>query len=430
MTQTEITTMYYSQLFSRLALIAASLCLIANAQAYKALDRTIAVVEEDVVLRSELDQRILHLSRKQPNILIDERVTKEVLDQLITEKLQLVIAKRVKIQASKEEVDKRVEEIKKLAEAEKISFDEYLQRDNLNEKTLRQTIKESIVLREVQEGNINSRIRVSEREIDEYLSSAAGQNWLQVRYKLSHILLPFEGNNDSRSIKKAQDIIKKINGTDQTFADLAATYSKGPNASKGGDLGWRAKEQLPELFVEQASRLKPNQITAPFRSNAGIHILKLDQRSGAEPVMIKQFKVRHILIKPSPLFTDREAKEKAEMIYEELVDGADFQELAREYTEDIGSKQSGGDLDWSRPGQFVPAFEEVMKSTEIGDISKPFRSTFGWHILKVDATRLEDMFDVVKRNQVVSILRQRRFQDELQQWIKELREDAYIEILI
>ncbi len=146
--------------------------------------------------------------------------------------------------------------------------------------------------------------------------------------------------------------------------------------------------------------------------------------------MVKQFKVRHILIKPSALFTDKEAKTKADTIYQKIVDGADFEELAREYSEDIGSKQSGGDLSWSRPGQFAPAFEKAMQTTPIGQISDPFRSEFGWHILKVDATRTEDMFDVVKRNQVVSILRQRRFQDELQQWIKELREEAYIEVLI
>jgi len=130
------------------------------------------------------------------------------------------------------------------------------------------------------------------------------------------------------------------------------------------------------------------------------------------------------------LFTDKEAKAKADTIYQKIVIGTDFKELAREYSEDIGSKQSGGDLSWSRPGQFAPAFEQVMQITPVGQVSEPFRSTFGWHILKVDATRTEDMFDVVKRNQVVSILRQRRFQDELQQWIKELREEAYIEVLI
>jgi peptidyl-prolyl cis-trans isomerase SurA len=422
--------MYYIKTILRFFLIATSLFLIQNSQAYEALDRTVAVIEDDVILLSELDQRIEHLSRKQPNIEITDKIKIEVLDQLITEKLQLRIAKRLNFKVSQADIKQRINEIKALAQSENISFEDYLIREHLTEKTLQQTIKETIALQRVQEGNINNRIRVTEREIDEYLASAVGQDSLKVRFLLSHILLPFDNNDDTKSIQKAQEIIKTLKDTDQSFASLAATYSKGPNASKGGDLGWRAKEQLPGLFIEQVSNLEPNQLTAPFRSNAGIHILKLIQRGGVEPVMVKRFKVRHILVKPSVLFTDKEAKTKADTIYQQLLDGADFKELAREYSEDIGSKQSGGDLSWSRPGQFVPAFEKVMQATAIGQTSEPFRSEFGWHILRVDATRTEDMFDVVKRNQVISILRQRRFQDELQQWIKELREEAYIEILI
>jgi peptidyl-prolyl cis-trans isomerase SurA len=422
--------MYYIKTILRFFLIATSLFLIQNSQAYEALDRTVAVIEDDVILLSELDQRIEHLSRKQPNIEITDKIKIEVLDQLITEKLQLRIAKRLNFKVSQADIKQRINEIKALAQSENISFEDYLIREHLTEKTLQQTIKETIALQRVQEGNINNRIRVTEREIDEYLASAVGQDSLKVRFRLSHILLPFDNNDDTKSIQKAQEIIKTLKDTDQSFASLAATYSKGPNASKGGDLGWRAKEQLPGLFIEQVSNLEPNQLTAPFRSNAGIHILKLIQRGGVEPVMVKRFKVRHILVKPSVLFTDKEAKTKADTIYQQLLDGADFKELAREYSEDIGSKQSGGDLSWSRPGQFVPAFEKVMQATAIGQTSEPFRSEFGWHILRVDATRTEDMFDVVKRNQVISILRQRRFQDELQQWIKELREEAYIEILI
>jgi peptidyl-prolyl cis-trans isomerase SurA len=422
--------MYYIKTILRFFLIATSLFLIQNSQAYEALDRTVAVIEDDVILLSELDQRIEHLSRKQPNIEITDKIKIEVLDQLITEKLQLRIAKRLNFKVSQADIKQRINEIKALAQSENISFEDYLIREHLTEKTLQQTIKETIALQRVQEGNINNRIRVTEREIDEYLASAVGQDSLKVRFRLSHILLPFDNNDDTKSIQKAQEIIKTLKDTDQSFASLAATYSKGPNASKGGDLGWRAKEQLPGLFIEQVSNLEPNQLTAPFRSNAGIHILKLIQRGGVEPVMVKRFKVRHILVKPSVLFTDKEAKTKADTIYQQLLDGADFKELAREYSEDIASKQSGGDLSWSRPGQFVPAFEKVMQATAIGQTSEPFRSEFGWHILRVDATRTEDMFDVVKRNQVISILRQRRFQDELQQWIKELREEAYIEILI
>lgn len=422
--------MHRIQIFLHVLLIATALCVTNIAQAYEALDSTVAVVEDDVILRSELDQRIEHLTRKQPDIVMSDSIRKEVLDQLITEKLQLRIAQRLNLKVSEEDIQTRINEIKARTQADNISFDEYLTREHLSELRLRQSIIESIALQRVQEGNVNNRIQVTEREIDEYLNSATGQDWLKVRFRLAHILLPFEANDDAKSIQKAQQIVRLLEDTSQSFASLAITHSSGPNASKGGDLGWRAQEQLPSLFVEQVNALKINQVTAPFRSNAGIHLLKVIERGGVEPVMVKQFKVRHILVKPSALFTDKEAKAKADTIYQKIVIGTDFKELAREYSEDIGSKQSGGDLSWSRPGQFAPAFEQVMQITPVGQVSEPFRSTFGWHILKVDATRTEDMFDVVKRNQVVSILRQRRFQDELQQWIKELREEAYIEVLI
>jgi peptidyl-prolyl cis-trans isomerase SurA len=422
--------MHRIQILLHVLLISAALCFINIAQAYEALDSTVAVVADDVILRSELDQRIEHLSRKQPNIVINERIKAEVLDQLITEKLQLRIARRLNLKVSPEDIQARIKAIRAQAQSNNMSFEEYLIGEHITESQLRQSVIDSIALQRVQEGNVNNRIQVTEREIDEYLSSTAGQDWLKVRFRLSHILLPFETNKEAESIRKAQEIIQLLATTNQSFTSLAVAHSKGPNASKGGDLGWRAQEQLPSLFVEQVNALQLSQVTAPFRSNAGIHILKLIERGGVEPVMVKQFKVRHILIKLSALFTDREAKTKADTIYQQAEDGVDFKELARDYSEDISSKQSGGDLGWSRPGQFVPAFEQVMKATPVGRTSEPFRSEFGWHILKVDARRTKDMFNVVKRNQVVSILRQRRFQDELQQWIKELREEAYIEVLI
>ena len=422
--------MHYLRIFTQIFVAATVIGSAINTQGMQLLDRTVAVVGDEVILSSELEDRLTHLSSKQPNIAVSDESRRKVLDQLIIERLQLRIARRANIKIPDADIINRINGVKARAQAEGISFDEYLARQNLTEKKLRDSITESLVLERVQKGNVNSRIRVTDREVNEYLSSSAGQDWLKVRFRLSHILLPFEGNDDSASIKKAQEIIDLVKERKESFASLAAKYSKGPNASKGGDLDWRAKEQLPTMFVEQVNNLKPNQLTKPFRSNAGIHILQLRQRSGAEPVMVKRFKTRHILIKTSVLFTDKEAKAKADKIYQELIDGADFIELARKHSEDISNKQVGGDLDWSHPGQFVPAFEKTMQSTPIGEISKPFRSQFGWHILKVDDSRVEDMFDVVKRNQVVDILRQRRSQDELRLWIEELRENAYIEVLI
>lgn len=425
--------MYRSIIKSKLLHLSTAAILLINgtvSHAYQDLDKAIAVVEDKVILQSELNQRLTHLSNKQPDINVTNAIKEQVLNQLILEKLQLKIAERVNIKISDNEVDASISRLKRRLASENSTFDTYLSQQKMDEAQLRQAIRQDLMLQKIQEGNINNRLRITEREIDEFLDSKAGKEWVQTRFRLAHILLPVEGNNDNATIIQAQQIIEQAQESDTKFQELAAIYSKGPNANKGGDLGWRLKNELPSLFVEQVASLKPGEVSQAFRSNAGVHILKVLQRSGAEPVMVERFKVRHILIKPTPLFTDAEAKAKIDELHQQLLQGADFIELAKEHTEDTGSKLEGGDLGWSTPGKFVPAFEKTMKETVKGNISKPFRSQFGWHILKVEDSRVEDMFDVVKRNQVVSILRQRRFQDELQLWLQELREDAYVEVLI
>jgi len=417
---------------SRFLTIKASLLLLlmsATSHGYQKLDKAIAVVEDKVILQSELDQRLSHLSSKQPNINVNDAVKKQVLNQLILERLQLKIADRVKLKVSDSEIDSSIARLKRRLNSENITFENYLSQQRMDEVQFRKAIEEDLILQKVQEGNINNRLKITEREIDEFLESKAGKEWMQTRFRLAHILLPVEGS-DNAAITQAQAIAEQAQTTNSKFQELATVYSKGPNANKGGDLGWRLKDELPSLFVEQVATLKPGEITQPFRSNAGVHILKVLQRSGAEPVMVERYKVRHILIKPTTLFTNAEAKAKIDKLHQQLLNGADFISLAEKHTEDTGSKADGGDLGWSTPGKFVPAFEKAMKATPVGQMSQPFRSQFGWHILKVDDSRTEDMFDVVKRNQVVSILRKRRFQDELQLWLEELREDAYVEVLI
>ena len=255
------------------------------------------------------------------------------------------------------------------------------------------------------------------------MESKEGQEWLKPRYNLGHILI-----NTTNELPEqfSQSLYQRIQQGAINFRQAAATYSQGPNASQGGNLGWRAVDELPELFVKAADQLDVNQVSQPFKSNAGYHLIKLYQRTGAEAFWVDQYKVRHILVKTSELFTEEEAKEKIQRLYQEAINGADFVTLAKENTDDTGSKFDGGDLGWSRPGIFVPAFENVMNNTAVGDISQPFRSPFGWHILTVEDKRTENMFETVKLNRARSFLRSRRMEDELLIWLQELRENAYI----
>jgi len=294
---------------------------------------------------------------------------------------------------------------------------------------LESELRRDLAVQKVQQGSLNQRITITDREIDQFLESKAGQDWLQPRFNLGHILLPFSLVPDDEAALESQanNLYEQLVSNNNDFKQVAVQFSKGPNAARGGDLGWNAPEDLPELFIQQVSALKPGELTPVFRSNAGFHILKVYQRSGAEPVFVERFKTRHILVKTSALFTDAEAQVKITTIYDRLQNGADFETLAKEQTDDTASKLGGGDLGWSTPGQFVPAFERVMNDTPVGDISEPFRSQFGWHVLKVDDRRVDDMFETVKRSQVRNILRNQRFQDELQIWLLELRERSFVQ---
>ncbi|MEO0442499.1 MAG: peptidylprolyl isomerase [Pseudomonadota bacterium] len=392
-------------------------------QDYEPLDRTIAIVEDDVVLYSQVEQRARQLAAQQPSTIIDGNLRQLIIDQLILETLQLQIAERIKLSIAESDVERAYNDLRSTLAAKQIDYRQYLGEIGLNEVELKTALRDELMIKQVQEGNLQRRIRITDREIDEFLESKAGQEWLTTRLRLGHILLP--GDTD-----QAQAIYEELMQPGAAFDKVAQRVSKGPNAAKGGDLGWRTQDQLPALFLQQVATLKAGDIAEPFRSNAGVHIVKILQRSGAEPVMVQRYQVRHILIKPTVLFTDEEAKAKIDGIYQQLVTGTDFIELAQSQTEDTGSKADGGALGWSTPGQFVPEFERTMKATPVGEISKPFRSQFGWHVLRVDDSKIEDMFETVKRNQVANILRERRFQDELQLWLQELRQEAYVDVLI
>lgn len=407
-----------------------SIILFAGAQNYQPLNAAAAVVQETVILESDVEERLRQVKRKRPQMEVNDQVRREVLDQLILEKLQLDIANRVRLSPSDAEVEDALSKFKRSLLNEGKSLEDYLKEQQQNEEKLREMIARDITLKKVQEATINQRLRITEREIDEFLQSKAGQEWLMARFQLNHILLPVNKTNEAQQIKLAQEILREATTSKARFSDLARQYSKGPNAGKGGNLGWRTKDQLPKLFYEAVAELDAGDFSAPLRSSAGIHLLEVVNRTGAKPVIVRRYKTRHILVSPSELFTNAEAKAKIDGLYQQLQQGADFIELARKETDDTSSKVSGGDLGWSTPGQFVPEFERTMANTPVGQISEPFRTQFGWHILRVDEVKVEDMFDTVKRNQVANILRQRRFKDELQLWFQELRENAYIEVLI
>lgn len=399
---------------------------------YTPLDKTVAIVDDTVILESEIDQRIRHVRAKNPDFQITQALRERILDQLILETLQLQVARRYGINISDVEIQSAIEEMTLQLQQNDNSLQDYLELEQRSEREFQHAMRKEITLKKLQDIIMRRRIQVTEREIDAFLESREGQEWLTPRFLLQHILLPTNNSSDeSQQLQKALNIIKTLQDNKQSFGALATQHSKGPNANDGGNLGWRTQDQLPNLFYQAVIDLDAGEFTAiPVKSPAGFHLLKVVQRSGAKPVMVTRYQVRHILIKPSELFTDAEAKIKIDDLYQRLEAGVDFAGLAKEFSDDIGSKQAGGILDWTLPGQLVPEFETTMQDTPIGETSRPFRSQFGWHVLRVEDVKQENMFETVKKNQVANLLRERRFEDEMQLWLDELREEAFVEILL
>ena len=401
------------------------------------LDRVVAIVDEDVVLESELNARMQGVwarLKEQYAQLPDEAVVrKQVLDQLILERIELGLTQRYEVKVDDEEVNQAIERIKDKSKMNQDQLIADLKRQGLTLDGLRAQLHNEIAVSHLQQGIVSNRIKISPQEIDNFLASSDGKFATSPDYHIGHILIAVPSSADADTIaaaeKKAKDIAQKLEaGAD--FAQLAIANSNDQAALQGGDIGWRKLAQLPELFGNQLATLKPGQTSAPFRSGAGFHILKNIEQRGGGAQLIEQTHARHILVKLSEIMDDNQAREKLNTLKERIEKGEDFAKLAKENSEDTGSMLSGGDLGWATPGMFAPVFEETMNATPIGKVSRPFKSQFGWHILQVIERRKEDMSDQMKRNQAQNVIRSRRFDEELQLWMTQIREDAYVEIKI
>lgn len=399
------------------------------------MDSIAAVVDDDVVMTSELNERVdaiyarIQQSGTEPPS--REVLRPQVLERLIQERIQLDMAARAGIRISEDELNQA---IARIAQQQGLSAEQFLskaQQSGLSIDLLKDQLRDEMMINQVQQAQVNRRIQITDQEIDNFLVSEEGQVWTSPEVLLGHILLPLSPAASPEEIEatttKANDILSKIReGAD--FRQMAITYSGDQSALQGGDLGWRRTSQLPEVFIPVVNALQPGEVSSPIRSDAGLHLLKLYDRRGAEKQVITQSFVRHILLKPNQIRDDETTRQELEKIAEEIRNGADFGEMARQYSEDIGSALSGGELGWSFPGKFVPQFEKVLEETPLNAVSEPFRTQFGWHILQVTERRNQDFSNEIKRSQAENILRQRKFEEELQLWLQEIRDKAYVEI--
>jgi Parvulin-like peptidyl-prolyl isomerase len=399
------------------------------------LDRVVVIVDKSVIMQSELDARLQEIAAraKQSNMRLPPRdvLQNQILDQLISEILQLNMADMYGIEVPDAEVNDALENIKSNQGWSTEQLAAELAKDGASIHEFQAKIRRDLKIRNVSQGVVRGRIRISEQEISNFLQSAAAQFWISPDFHLGHILISLPPSPNKAQTTAAEEKANRIYEQlkkGANFEELAIAESSGPSALKGGDLGFRKSSDLPTLFAEIAPKLSVGEVAKPARSQAGFHILKLHDKRGETKQIVAQARVRHILIKPSTILSEEKALTKLKGIREQIVsEEAEFGDLAKDHSEDIGSKLQGGDMDWADPNQFVPEFAQKIREGKIGEISEPFLTQFGWHILEVLERRQEDFTKEALRMKARQVLTSRRFEDETQVWLQEMRDEAFIE---
>ena len=408
----------------------------AAAQKAVVVDRIVAVVNKEVITLSELNDAIASAERglRRQGTQIPDRpvLERQMLERLILDKAQLQLARDTGIRVDDVQLDRAM---LRVAEQNKLTLSDFraaLEKDGVPFNAFRDELRDQIVLTRLREREVDDRIQVSDTEIDLFLDQSKAQSGSRDEYNFSHVLVavPDQASPErvEASRKRAEQARAEAAGGGD-FAAIAARVSDAPDALRGGAIGWRAAERLPDLFLEALSRMKPGEVSALLRSSAGFHILKLvARRSEVQGTPVTQTRMRHILIRTSDTVSEADARRRLLGLRERLVSGsADFAALARSNSDD-GSAARGGELDWVYPGDTVPEFERAYQDLKIGEISQPVRTQFGYHLIQVLERRTSDVSPERKRLEARKVLRDRKSDEAYQQWLRQLRDSTYVDM--
>jgi peptidyl-prolyl cis-trans isomerase SurA len=398
------------------------------------MDRIIAVVDQSVITERELMDRTeavkAQMIKKGVEVPPDEVLQKQILERLIVDNLQLQMAAQTGIKVDDAQLDKTIERIAEQNNLTMPAFKKALEDEGTRFYKFREDIRNDIILARLRERDVDNKVNISEAEIDNYLSTQEKEGDLD-EFNISQILIRLPEDSSPEDIQKArartEQVIKALS-EGMSFEKASANFSDAPNALDGGTLGWRSGQQMPPEFLELIKTLQVGGVSRPFRSGNGVHILKLNERrAGSSTLIVDQTHVRHILLKPNEVLSDKEAKQKIEGIKERIDHGTPFQDMARQYSDD-GSASNGGDLGWISPGDTVPVFEKTMAELAINEVSAPIRSQFGWHLIQVLERRKQDMSKESKRLKARQEIRARKAEEAYNEWIHELRDKAFVEL--
>ncbi len=409
---------------------------LAAAPQIQLIDQIAAVVNDELITRQELERRYLEVTQqlRSQNIQLPPRklLEPQLLERMVTDLALMQHAKNTGIRVDPVQVERAVQSI---AQQNRLSIDELraaLAKDGMSYERFRENIHNEILVTRARERHVDSKIAVSDAEVDGYLQTQAVQG-KDEELNLSHILVAVPENPSPEQIQarraRAEDIRAQLNkGAD--FSQLSASYSDAPNALQGGGLGWKAAGQIPSLYLDALRTLKPGDLAPILKSANGFHIVRLNDRRGKDAVtVITQTRARHILAKPSELTSEADARNRLLQLRERIVlGGAKFEDLARQFSEDVGSGAKGGDLGWLNPGDTVPEFQQGMDALKPGELGQPMQSPFGWHLIQVLERRQQDVTQERQRLQAKQNIRERKAEEAFQEWVRQVRDQAYVEL--
>ena len=395
------------------------------------LDQVVAIVDDDIVLASELQERVQgvrsNMETRGVEVPEDEILIRETLDRLILDSIQLQLADRYGVRIPDQQLD---EAMGRLARQNGLTLEQFriaLEQSGKSYAAAREGLRDDLAIQRVQQGNVMRNINISEQEIDNFLATEEGEAMTQPEYRVVQALLASNRSDDAAAVSAKEAYVDQVLANIQAGTPFEqAVAAVDPYSFSGGDLGWRKLGDIPSMFAEVVPTMSIGEIEK-VRSSSGFHLVYLADAVGGER-LVKQTDVRHILIKPTEVLDETAAEALAGQLMGRINSGEDFAALARQYSDDIGSAAEGGALGWTNPGQMVPEFEAAMAGARDGEVTEPFRSEFGWHILEVMGRRDKDFSGEIQRNQVANFIREQKYQEELDAWLRKIREEAFVDI--
>ena len=417
------------------ALIAFTILPIIASATPQPLDRIVAIVNDDVIVQSELNERmadiLAQLAKKGAELPPRNVIERQVLERLIVDRLQLQDAKQSGVTVTDDTLTRALANIAKENGLSLAEFRDALERQGIDFGRFRDNLRDEITISRLRNSRVRNQVTVSEQELEAFLRSYPAAASQRTAFHLYHILISTPDAAAPETIqaakRKAERLVREIRGG-REFRSAALSESDGRQALEGGDLGWLQAAQVPTLFADLVNDMERGAISDPIRSPSGYHIIMLEDFKGGERHILTQTHARHILIQTNEVVSNQDAQTRLEHLKQRIEGGEDFATLARSHSDDQASAVKGGDLGWTSPGDLVPRFEEEMNQLSPGQVSAPFQTDFGWHIVQLLERRQHDSTEEVRKAEAREQIRNRKVNEEVELWLRRLRDTAYIEI--